>query len=275
MATLIPSPMRSGNTRKLVGGRAAGESAQKMNQVEENARLEARVDRGEVQAVVNAPSESGIDRETTGQGGGLPKYDAETFTHMLERANQRAASAEQELDELKAELRRIHEEAHDKGYAEGLAKGRSDMDGQLQANQADFQALLAAVQQELTQSVLDAEESLVEIAYTAACRVIGGAAIDKNGVIALVRSASQYVVTRQDVVIHVSEHDYRQLKGSEDELLPGNMSSHFQIVADARVKSGGCILEMATGSLDARLEVQLQRLKDAFLTARAKSLTGE
>jgi flagellar biosynthesis/type III secretory pathway protein FliH len=36
------------------------------------------------------------------------------------------------------------------------------------------------------------------------------------------------------------------------------------------VKWGGCVLEGASGNLDARLETQMQRLRDTLLAARAK-----
>ena len=42
----------------------------------------------------------------------------------------------------------------------------------------------------------------------------------------------------------------------------------LEIVADDSIALGGCLLETARGGLDARLETQVQRLRELLLAAR-------
>jgi flagellar assembly protein FliH len=42
----------------------------------------------------------------------------------------------------------------------------------------------------------------------------------------------------------------------------------LEIVSDEGIELGGCLLETARGGLDARLETQVQRLRELLLAAR-------
>lgn len=280
MAELIRTPVRSGITRQLVNGAAAAAPASKADH-----RRDEQPGRPPEDAVSTSVSAGSAAVEEVAVGSvvkmpqpesvGLPKYDAETFTTMLMRANERADAAEQALNELKADIEKTREEAQSQGYADGLAKGRALADQELDTLRTEFHAVMDAAQGELAKLIENEEEDLVEIAYASVCRIIGRVALDKEAVAELVRTASRHVLQNQEMTVHLSEHDYRQLRGSVDSLLPGHAGARYQIVADNRIKMGGCILETGTGSLDARLEVQLQRLKEAFLATRAKSMAGD
>lgn len=277
VATLIRTPARSGITRQLSGTATAAPA-----RVSERGRNEAPLHLTPVMGSADAGTERTISESaavrpaadgSVADRAALPTYDADTFASMLKRANERAEKAERELAGLKAGLLKISNDAQAQGYAEGEAQGRATLNDEAVKLRADFQALLAAVQGEIAKLLADAEESLVEIAYAAVCRVIGAAVVQREGVVELIRTASQSVLHNQEIVIHISQHDHELLGDAVDTALHDRAGSRYRIVADNRVKLGGCILETATGSLDARLEVQLQRLKEALVNAHMQSLT--
>lgn len=269
MATLIRTPTRSGVVRQL-GVKPADITAPPNERVRPEpteAPLAPVSSAAHVPDVVPAQSEPEASVES--QPVRVPAYDADAYTAMLTHANERAQAAEQELEALKTDLERIREEARSVGYAAGAAQARGEQDAETQKLRAEFAALLGALHDEIVKSATHAEVTLVEIAYTAACRIIGAAAISREAVAGTVSTAVQAMTHQQEIVVHVSEHDYRLLVG--DAAARHSEATPYRIVADGRVKLGGCIVEGAAGSLDARLEVQLQRLKDTLVSAHAQA----
>ena len=62
------------------------------------------------------------------------------------------------------------------------------------------------------------------------------------------------------LTVHLHPDDCRAMEGSGQDAL--------RYVADAAITLGGCRLESAAGTLDARLERQLEQLRLALLKAR-------
>ena len=70
------------------------------------------------------------------------------------------------------------------------------------------------------------------------------------------------------MLVKVAPQDFELLNARRRELLEDGSASEVELVADEQVKWGGCVLEGTSGNLDARLETQLQRLRDTLLRAR-------
>ena len=68
----------------------------------------------------------------------------------------------------------------------------------------------------------------------------------------------------QKVAVHVAQQDFDLMRKFENEITASGRISEIDFVADPRVTVGGCMIEAETGVWDARLETQLQRLRDAI-----------
>jgi flagellar assembly protein FliH len=75
-----------------------------------------------------------------------------------------------------------------------------------------------------------------------------------------VREAMRGMLAKEGLVVRLSPTDYGALGPSPE--------PKVEVVADERVALGGCIIETSGGTLDARLEVQLQQLVDTLTRAR-------
>lgn len=153
----------------------------------------------------------------------------------------------------------LRKQAFEDGYRDGHEAGTAKAEEERAALAERFRQLAASVEQAVAAQIEGVEDALVEIAYAAACKVIGEAALTEAGVRAAVRTATQAVRARELVAVRISPAD-RALLGSE---APG------EVLADERVALGGCIVETSGGSLDARLETQLRQLADVLARARA------
>lgn len=175
-----------------------------------------------------------------------------------------------ELAEQKAEAERAQarEQARADGYREGMDAAQRE--AQLAwEERLERVARLADGLNELRQQVLaEAEDKLLELVFEAVTRILGESLLQREGAAAVVR---QVLASARDqdrtLTIRVSPADYALLGGNEDSP-PKIFRPGVAIVADSRVQLGGCLVDTAQGTIDGRLEVQIERLKNAILEAR-------
>lgn len=162
-------------------------------------------------------------------------------------------------------LEALRRQAFDDGYRDGRSQAEEDARAEVAAELEALRALARSVRDGLAQGIVGAEDALVEIAFAAACKVLGRAAASEEGARAMVREAMSEVRSREGVVLRVSPGAHAALKAG--------LAAELEVLADERVSAGGCLIETTGGTLDARLEVQLQRLADTLL--RAQEAQGE
>ena len=154
------------------------------------------------------------------------------------------------------------EDGYRDGYEAGAAEAKTERAAAAARQAEEFERLIASAQQALAGQIEGAEDVLVEIAFAAVCKLLGDTAFTEEGARNLVRAAMREVRAKEGLVVRVAPADHRQLS-----LRPGE--GRVELVADDRVALGGCIIETAGGTLDARLEVQLQQLVDTLTRARS------
>jgi flagellar biosynthesis/type III secretory pathway protein FliH len=164
-------------------------------------------------------------------------------------------------------LAELRDAARTEGRREGYEAGMREARAEVQAQIDGLHALGAACRSALERGIEGVEEAAVEIAFAAAAKIVGDAAVAETGVRALVREALRRVATRGEIVVRVCAADFALLGGSAAQL--GADAAQVSLVADARIAAGGCVIETGEGSLDARLETQLQSLLEALARARA------
>lgn len=150
------------------------------------------------------------------------------------------------------------------GHAEGLAAGRAEWAARI----AQLDELLAGLHQQLAAGIAGHEDLLVELAFEAVLRILGEAAPTRAGVLAIVRGALQTLPEREGLVVRLAPHDAAAVEALRDELPRLAGTRGLELVADDRIELGGCLIETAGGGLDARLETQVQRLRELLLAAR-------
>jgi flagellar assembly protein FliH len=178
-------------------------------------------------------------------------------------------------EELEALRRHATESGREQGREQGLQQGRAagEREGLHQIQ------LLRAVVEELRAAQLRAlgglAQSATDIVLVAVGKILGDAFVSREAALAAVQEAVRRCQERSHLRVCVAPGDFEVLSARHDELLEQTRAGELEFVADERVALGGCIVESATGSLDARLEVQLQRLHEAVLNTRAQWKASE
>jgi flagellar assembly protein FliH len=161
----------------------------------------------------------------------------------------------------------LHEEASARGYEEGLARARRDLEAALAAL-ARAAGALADQEQELLAQL---ERRAAELALAVAEKIVGevlGLQPDRVG--AVVASALRRVSAEDRVVVAVSPDDLAIVRSLEGELA-SQLASHsrLEIVPDRRVERGGCVVSTRVGEIDARIGEQLARAGEIVREALA------
>lgn len=156
-------------------------------------------------------------------------------------------------------------EAERRGYASGAAKGAAEAAEALREQVERVAAIAAALSQSKVKVLEDAHDMVVEIAFAAVCRMLGQHAARRDVVAAMVEELTAAARSAGPLCVRLHAHDLALLQGG-DVLLDARVS----LQADASVKIGGCMLDSSSGTLDARLETQLARLRDVMLQVRTE-----
>jgi len=183
------------------------------------------------------------------------------FAQARGQIEQERASARAQIDQEAAALRAAAER---EGYAKGLERAEQTLRQMVDGQSERLDAILTALRQAGHNALHGAENAMVEIAYSAICRIIGEEATAPAAVAGAVRQALAALKSRDNLVIRLHPQDYELLHQARD------VSDLHQAVlrADTSIGIGGCIVECGTGILDATLQTQMERLAQVLLAAR-------
>lgn len=175
---------------------------------------------------------------------------------MAAQANERER---QRLADVAAREAEALANAERRGYLRGQEKAAAEAKEEL--------AALAALVANLTQArhtlLAEQEDMLVDIAYTAACRIIGEHGITRAGITAMVNRLVQAAGGADQIRVRMHPQDIAVLQAHADKL-----DARLLLQGDTAVECGGCIVDTARGTLDARLDTQLARLREVLREVR-------
>nr|MBL8412050.1 flagellar assembly protein FliH [Dechloromonas sp.] len=167
------------------------------------------------------------------------------------------------------EIERIYEEARASGYAAGLAEGQAaamQQAGEVQEARAQqFAALIANLEQALDNVDQSVAEQLLGLALEVAAQVTRGAIAVKNDLLLpVIREAVATLPLHHSHIIlrmHPSDAVHvRELLGEEFSQMG------TQILEDAGISPGGCLLQAGSSEVDATMETRWRRVLETIGT---------
>lgn len=179
------------------------------------------------------------------------------------------ARREAEIDTLRkaaqvaaVELTDAYADAEERGHAAGAALGAKAASAAMQAQVAGLKALAEEIGGTLRTVGHAAEDVMVDIVFTAICRILGDRGASRDTVQDVVRLTVAAMREREQLVVRLHPDDAV--------LLEDGLDGALRIKADRTVVLGGCIVDGPGGSLDARFETQLDALRAALQGVRAE-----
>ncbi|MDD4793266.1 MAG: FliH/SctL family protein [Firmicutes bacterium] len=198
--------------------------------------------------------------------------DVATAIHKAEaQAREIVAKSRQEAERIiqdaVARSEHIVEQAEAEGYeqgrAAGLAEVREAYAEALDAIRSAADVIVATADATVSQCEREIAELAIAVAEKVICKTLNE---DPEAVLAVVREAVRRAEGSRTVVIRVSPEDLGLIASARDELIGFSPDlRHMEIVEDARIKRGGCLIEMEVGAVDARVDEQLRDIELSFL----------
>jgi flagellar assembly protein FliH len=176
-------------------------------------------------------------------------------------------------DELRAEYEARVEsalaEARSRGREEGLAIAKTESERKIAQKHEEVARVVAAVGESLEKEIVGAEDLLVGIAFEAVCRILSEGIGDRETVRAMIQQVVRRVSQEETAIVRLHPQDCALLRNGTGGDFSGEEGRvKVELVPDDEVALGGCVVETSGGYLDARLETQLQRLRDTVLEVR-------
>ncbi len=203
-----------------------------------------------------------------------PRVEARVAAEALAPASQLAAPALLSADAAQREVERQdlvrrQEKAEREGYERGLQKAVVESERQRGEELQRLRSLVDALEVERNRFAGKLEDGAIEIVFEALVRLLGRTFSTSMGVAAAVREViDQHAAGQKTLALRVAPADLNLLGEDGIAAVRSGLRAELQFEADERVQPGGCLIDMPSGSLDARLDFQLERLKQALLDAR-------
>lgn len=199
--------------------------------------------------------------------------EAERTLHKAEvRARQIEQEARREADE------RGHHEGYQRGFAQGLEAGQKQAYEtaieEFRAQQAtlveSYRQTISAINADREAWLTSARQDMVELAMAIARRVTHHTGEEhREIVLANLEEAVRLVGARTDVTIAVNSKDEEAARAFAKTLV--DMREQWQkirIVEEPEIAPGGCRVQWGSGSIDATLETQLDRIESELNAGR-------
>ena len=201
----------------------------------------------------------------------------EVAKKMIDDASERA---DRMLDDAEKEIKRATEQARKEGHAEGVQQGiedgkkqgedlvRQDMADIINQANAQAQHTLETAKNAAGEYMVQAEENIVRIILAGIEKILPQHFIDVPQVILpFVQNAVARVKDQKEVKVHVPAEAYDLVLMARDEfraqLTDGTAT--LEVVADEALKPGDCVIETPNGGVDARLQTQIEIVKQSII----------
>lgn len=182
---------------------------------------------------------------------------------LRQQAGQLLADARREADALLGGAREAFQQQERAGYEQGKETARMEAAEQMMESVGQAVDYFANIEKDVTDVVLSSVRKII-------------AGFDDTELTTRVaRSALEVVRDQHRVTLRVSPDDETVMRDRVGELLTGYPGiGYLEVVADHRLKAGGCILETELGVVDASIDLQLQALEKALKSKLTVSEPG-
>lgn len=189
--------------------------------------------------------------------------------------------AREEIDAWWQEKRREDEQrakqAQDAGYAEGYRAGVAEAEAKVRQEYAAMLDEARSIIEQATQTkqriIQESEPFLIELACGIAEKIVGRQlSVQPEWMIELMKRMLARRREKGVITLCVSPSQFPLIQNARDELSCSIDSlAELEIIPDTSVRDHGCIVRSSFGSIDARIDTQLDEIKAALLQIAEQS----
>lgn len=190
----------------------------------------------------------------------------EEITRLKAMADQEITAAWQQKE---VEWQQAWEQAHSQGYQAGVEEGK--IEGQ-HIGQSEYKQVIDLAQEALNQAyedkaqiIAEAEPFLISLSVEITKKLIG-LQINPQISLNIAKEMIERVKERESVSVCVHPRDYQYVHSQRHQLKEvAGENVEVKVYPDHTVGQGGCIIRTSQGSMDARLDTQLDEIRSALM----------
>lgn len=190
-------------------------------------------------------------------------------SHEAERLRQAALS---EIDDWwrtrRADDERLVAEAREQGreagYREGFEQAEAEVRRQYEQMLQEARAIIESAVSNKQQLIQESEPFLIELSCAIAEKIVGRQlSIEPEWTLDLIRNVLRRRKEQGVITLCVSPGQFQFVQDAREELmLAVDSQAEIQIIPDPSVRDHGCVVRSSFGSIDARIDTQLDEIKN-------------
>lgn len=192
----------------------------------------------------------------------------EIMQDAREKSERLISSAIEEAERIKKDA---YEMSSRKGYMDGQKKGTEDGLKQVEGIRQEALNVLEEAHRVSRQYIQEQKGEIIGLALSIAEKIIHYQADVNDSVITnIVNNAILSAVAKEQILIRVNPMDYAILDCRRDELLKsaGDDRIIISIIRDNDIKRGGCRIDTGISTVDAEIDSQFEKIKEALMGLR-------
>lgn len=199
------------------------------------------------------------------------KAEAQTIIEQAQAEAQVAiAQAQTEAQTITSEAQQaaeqLKDEAMQQGKELGVQQGREEGHQEVAALLAQAAKIVDYAKQEREAILASCENDILDLAISVAAKVIHTEImINPEIVAAVVKDAIEKAKDQERVIIRINPADFETIVAEKQALYAIlRRETGMELRADIGVETGGCVIETDYGAIDARIDTQLESVKNAL-----------
>jgi flagellar assembly protein FliH len=174
----------------------------------------------------------------------------------------------QEEERFLLELEEQKRLGYEEGYQLGIQDGTEHAQQLFQSQLAKAANVLEQAFQEKAAIIQEAEPFVIELTTEIAKKVLKQELKSHpDSLLQLIKEVLASVYETSSITIGVAPDDFAFVQKQREQLMAIDTGAHVEIkvLPDYSVEQGGCIIRTSSGSIDARIDVQLSEIKKVLL----------
>jgi len=203
----------------------------------------------------------------------------ETANKMIEAAKEKAAALLEEeqkkveewwkkkRDEDAAIVNEVKQIGYQEGYEKGRIQAEQEMKQRYEQIIVQAKQLLEESYQLKEQMIQEAELKIIDLSLAVAEKIMAKEMeINPDAIKGMVREALHHIKEHEKISIHVHPDHFSYLQLAKDDLkMDLNIQTELLIFPDSSIHQGGCMIKTSYGTLDAKIDTQLEELKQTLV----------
>jgi flagellar assembly protein FliH len=168
---------------------------------------------------------------------------------------------------LAPEIHALAASERDAGRELGLAQGRQEALESAKSSLAALAQAAAAAERAFAVESTQLAESCAQIVAEVIRKLAGPALVSREAALGAVLEVLHRIRDERELTIRVSPRDLPFLETQRSAIQEALGTRSWSLCAEPRVSIGGCLIESSLGTLDGRLEIQLEGLLETLRAA--------